>query len=110
MYIKVENIKGKIIFIGAEDDCLWDTCSYIRRMKERLESKNATSQPEYLLYEHGTHFVFPESMLEQALPLVSGIFVRCCFKAAREYPKECRKTRIDIDHKVGQALKEWMES
>ena len=35
--IKVERIKGKIIFIGAEDDCLWDTCRYIRRMQERLQ-------------------------------------------------------------------------
>ncbi len=34
--IKVENIHGKIIFIGAEDDVLWDTCKYIRRMEERL--------------------------------------------------------------------------
>ena len=24
--IKVEHIKGKIIFVGAEDDVLWDTC------------------------------------------------------------------------------------
>ena len=35
--IKVENIRGKLIFIGAEDDVLWDTCRYIRRMEERLE-------------------------------------------------------------------------
>ena len=35
--IKVEKIRGKIIFIGAEDDVLWDTCKYIRRMEERLE-------------------------------------------------------------------------
>ena len=34
--IKVENIRGKLIFIGAEDDVLWDTCRYIRRMEERL--------------------------------------------------------------------------
>ena len=30
--IKVEKIKGKLILIGAEDDVLWDTCKYIRRM------------------------------------------------------------------------------
>ncbi len=27
--IKVENIHGKIIFIGAEDDVLWDTFRYM---------------------------------------------------------------------------------
>jgi len=37
--IKVENIKGKIIFIGAEDDVLWDTCKYIRRMEQRLKER-----------------------------------------------------------------------
>ena len=26
--IKVENNRGKITFIGAEDDVLWDTCRY----------------------------------------------------------------------------------
>ena len=105
--IKVENIKGKIVFIGAEDDCLWDTCLYIRRMKERLENLHGSAQAEYLLYKHGTHFVFPDSMLTAALPLISGFFVGCCFKAAREYPKECKQTRIDIDNKIRQIIKEW---
>ena len=36
--IKVENISGKILFIGAEDDVLWDTCKYIHRMDERLRN------------------------------------------------------------------------
>ena len=36
--IKVENIGGKILFVGAEDDVLWDTCKYIRRMDERLKT------------------------------------------------------------------------
>lgn len=105
--IKVENIKGKIVFIGAEDDCLWDTCRYIRRMKERLDRMNAPSKREYLVYEHGTHFVFPESMLTRALPLLSGFFVNCCFKAAKDYPKECKATRIDIDRRLQKIVADW---
>ena len=31
-YIPVENIRGKLLLIGAEDDALWDTAKYIRRM------------------------------------------------------------------------------
>ena len=31
--IKVERIHGKVVCIGAEDDVLWDTCKYIRRMQ-----------------------------------------------------------------------------
>ena len=29
------NIKGQIVFVGAEDDVLWDTCRYIRSIQSR---------------------------------------------------------------------------
>ena len=38
--IKIENIKGTLILIGAKDDALWNTDKYIHRMEERLEKKN----------------------------------------------------------------------
>lgn len=104
--IKVENIKGKIIFVGAEDDVLWDTCKYIRRMTERLNSLPHESEYEALLYEHGTHFVFPQSMLKLMLPVGSGLMVKA-FKAGRRYPKECKATRIDIDEKLSKVIAEW---
>lgn len=50
--IKVENIKGKVIFIGTEDDALWDTCKYIRRMEQRLKARHHECEYESLLYEH----------------------------------------------------------
>ena len=105
--IKVENIHGKIIFIGVEDDVLWDTCRYIRRMTERLKAKPHHCTAEAWLYKHGTHFVFPESMLRMILPAGSGLFVRLMFKAARQYPKECRRTRVDIDRRLQAALRQW---
>lgn len=33
-FIKVENIKGKLLLIGADDDVLWDTSKYIHRMEK----------------------------------------------------------------------------
>ena len=105
--IKVENIHGKIIFIGAEDDVLWDTCKYIRRMEKRLGSLPHNSTFESWLYEHGTHFAFPQSMLKMMLPVGSGLLVSFMFKAGKEHPKECRETRIDIDRKLKKALTEW---
>ncbi len=105
--IKVERIKGKIVFIGAEDDALWDTCKYIRRMEKRLAEKEHECTYEALLYEHGTHFVFPESMIRKMLPAGSKFFVGLMFKAAKQYPEECRETRIDIDKKLKAILKEW---
>lgn len=105
--IKVEKIKGKVIFAGAEDDVLWDTCKYIRRMMKRLETLPHDCTAEALLYEHGTHFVFPQSMLTTMLPVGSGLLIRLMFKAGRQYPKECKKTRLDIDEKLSRFIAEW---
>lgn len=105
--IKVENIKGKVVFVGAEDDVLWDTCKYIRRMMARLESLPHECSYEALLYEHGTHFAFPQSMLTTMLPIASGLLVSFAFKAGRKYPKECKQTRMDIDRKLSKIVMEW---
>ena len=105
--IKVERIRGKIIFIGAEDDVLWDTCKYIRRMEKRLSELPHESTSEAWLYEHGTHFAFPESMLKMMLPVGSSLLVSIMFKAGRQYRRECRETRIDIDRRLKELLTEW---
>lgn len=105
--IKVERIKGKIVFIGAEDDVLWDTCRYIRRMEKRLSQKEHDSVYETLLYKHGTHFVFPQSMLKKMLPVGSSLLVGLMFDAGKRYARECRETRIDIDRRLDAILKAW---
>lgn len=105
--IKVENIRGRVIFVGAEDDVLWDTCKYIRRMTKRLEVLPHECEAEMLIYEHGTHFVFPESMLKTMIPVGSNLLIRLMFRAGREYPKECRQTRIDIDEKLSRSILDW---
>ena len=105
--IKVERIRGRILFVGAEDDVLWDTCRYIRRMEARLSQMPHECAWEALIYAHGTHFVFPESMLRSMLPLASGLLVKLMFRAGREHPKECRETRIDIDRRLEAALRAW---
>lgn len=105
--IKIERIRGKVILIGAEDDALWDTCRYIRRMEKRLKETPHECELETWIYEHGTHFVFPESLLNTILPVGASMFVGLMFKAGKEYKKECRETRIDIDQRLKEALKNW---
>ena len=104
--IKVENIKGQIVFVGAEDDVLWDTCKYIRRMEERLAGKPHDCTYLSLIYEHGTHFVFPESLLKIMLP-VGADLMSLAFRAGREFPEECRAVREDIDSKLSEIIREW---
>lgn len=108
-FIKVENIKGKLVLIGAEDDVLWDTAKYIRRMQKRLNEKPHDCSVEVAVYKHGSHFVFPESLMKTMLPLGSGLFVKIAFVAAKQYPKECKKTREDIDRILKKAIKDWRE-
>lgn len=105
--IKVENIKGKLVLVGARDDVLWDTCKYIRRMAERLRSMPHDCKYKTMIYEHGTHFVFPESMMKIMLPVGSGLLVRLAFQAGRKYPKECRAARIDIDRTLAGIIRGW---
>lgn len=107
-FIKVENIKGKLLLAGAEDDALWDTVRYIRRIEARLQERPHECGCEALIYEHGTHFIFPQSMMETILPVGSGLFVKYAFSAAKRYPRECRETREDIDKKVRAAVDEWL--
>ena len=107
--LPVERIRGRLMLIGCEDDCLWDTGRYIRRMEARLQSRGAASRWDALVYPHGTHFAFPESLLRQILPIGAGFAVGRVFRAAREYPRECRETRQDIDRRVRQALLEWRQ-
>lgn len=61
------------------------------------------------VYEHGTHFVLPESLLRMALPVGLKFVLRFIFRAAKEYPDARETTRIDIDRKLSAALKEWRE-
>lgn len=104
--IKVERIKGKLLMIGAEDDALWETAKYIRRMKKRLEEKEHSCQVECFIYEHGTHFVFPEGMVKTMLPVIGDMLTRI-FAAGRKYPKECKETRIDIEKQIVRVINDW---
>lgn len=109
-FIKIENIKGKLILIGAEDDALWDTSRYIKRMQKRLEENSHDCDTNFYIYKHGTHYVFPESLLKSILPIGSKLFLSLAFKAAKEFPNECKATRIDIDYKVRKAFKDWLNN
>lgn len=105
--IKAENIRGKLLVIGAEDDALWNTAKYIRRMEKRLAEKPHECDVETVVYKHGTHFVFPEGMMKTMFPIGSGLFVKMAFSAAKKYTNECKQTRGDIDRRVTKAILEW---
>ncbi len=105
--IKIENIRGRLILIAADDDSLWEAGKYVRRMDERLKSRPHKCEYEAVTYEHGTHFVLPEGMLRTALPFGLKFVMKFLFRAAKEYPDECERTRKDIDRRLSRAIEEW---
>ena len=105
--IKIERIQGTVLLIGAEDDVLWDTAKYIRRMEQRMKEYPHTCKLESIVYKYGTHFVFPESMLKTMLPAGSETFLKLAFQSARKHPKECLETRLDIDARIRNMIEEW---
>lgn len=106
-FIKVENIRGKLLMIGTEDDVLWNAAKYIRRMEKRLLTKPHNCEVEAAVYKHGTHFVFPEGMLRTMLPIGSALFVKLAFPNAKKFSKECKETRLDIDRRMTEAIVKW---
>lgn len=107
-FIKIENIKGKLLMIGSEDDCLWNAAKYVKRAEKRLSEKSHDCDAEFVTYKHGSHFVFPESLFKTIFPIGANILLKVMFKAAKEFPKECKETRIDIDKRLSKAIKEWI--
>ena len=80
-----------------------------RKLFDDSETAHPITEDEMIKIEkiNGTHFVFPESMLKTMLPVGSGLFVKLAFQAARKYPEECRRARLDIDRRVRNAVAEW---
>jgi len=105
--IKIEKIRGHIVMVGAKDDTLWNAYKYVQRMDERLKTLPHECTYDALLYEYGTHFVFPESMVRMILPIGSTFIIGKLFRSAKLHPKECRETRIDIDRKLNEILQVW---
>lgn len=105
--IKVEKIKGKLFLVAAEDDGLWNTAKYVRRMDERLKNRPHECEYQALVYQYGTHFVIPESFMKSIAPFSKQI-LGFVFKSAKEHPEECRQTRIDIDAHLSEGIRDWM--
>lgn len=108
--IKIENIQGKLVLIGADDDGLWEAGKYVRRMDQRLRQCPHACDYEAVAYTYGTHFALPESMLRIALPIGLKFVMRFLFRSAKEHPGECEATRIDVDRRLSAALHEWVRA
>lgn len=106
--IPVEKINGTLLFIGAKDDCLWDTCKYIKRMQTRILVNHATLDAKAFIYDYGTHFLFPQGMLKKGLHIFSGLPV-LLFASGRKHYLTCKKNRIDVENKIVKEIENWLK-
>lgn len=68
--IKVERIKGKLLIIGAEDDGLWPTAKYIRRMEKRLSKDRTTAKRKSLFMNTARTSSSRRGVMKTMLPSV----------------------------------------
>lgn len=78
-----------------------------KRAGDMLNSRKLfdDSEAAYPLQEE--EMIPVENIKGKLLAIGSGLFVKLAFRAAREYPKECKATREDIDRRISKALEEW---
>ena len=105
-FIPVENIQGRLVLIGAEDDAMWDTAKYIRRMARRLEEKNFPHPVDILLHPLGTHFLVPDTLLTRAIPLLGGQIPKM-FVSGRKNAAACKAARMAVEEKLLAILQTW---
>ena len=104
--IPVEQIRGRLVLVGAEDDSMWDAPKYIRRMAELLRDRVPAPTLDTFVYPFGTHLLVPQRMLDLSLPLVGGLVSRM-FSSGRKHPRDCRASRLDLEEKLTAVFEHW---
>jgi len=92
--IRVEDIRGDILFLYPEDDRMWPSARSVSYMEERLREKGFPHGVTSVSYEKASHILVPLS--PKALRM---------FRIERKYPEECRQSREDaFERSVGWLL------
>jgi hypothetical protein len=76
-------------------------------MTERLDRLPHDSTYTALKYDHATHFVFPQDMLDGIIPFGSSALIGLCFTDARKHPRECLAARRDIAEQLSKEFEAW---
>ena len=105
-FIPVENIAARLVLVGAEDDSMWDSARYIRRMEARMQKAGRTAPLDVFLYRYGTHLLVPQKLLKSALP-VGGCLISRMFASGRKHPGDCKQARLDLEDKLARILADW---
>ena len=75
-------------------------------MNKRIKDKGSEARVYNLTYKYGTHFAFPQKLLDMMLPVFGWLLIRL-FKSGKIHGKECKQTRIDIENTLAKILYDW---
>ena len=106
-FIKIENINGTIVLVGAKDDSMWDSTRYIDRMEERLKNAKFKNKFVKLSYEVGTHFLFPRTIFKN-LSALGGELLIHRFKSGKKNLKKCKEVQMSLDYSLDAVINEWI--
>lgn len=99
--IPVENIRGRILFLGSDTDTCWDCTGAAARMKARIEAKGGCAAVRQVNYPHACHLLYPDTV-----PFIN-LMTRVAFKEYKKYPKECRAARSNVSARILKEVKSW---
>ena len=107
--IPVENSHAHIHAFSAEDDSLWRTANYMRRLGKRLQAHDYAYGFTLHVYPYGTHFMYPQGMLLKIAhaPFAIRLLLGKMFHSGKQHPRECEQARLDADRATKKALADW---
>ena len=105
--IPVEKAHAKIVMFGADNDTGCYAGNNVRRIAKRLEDANYAYGYEAHTYECCSHYIYPQKLITNLLPVGSSLLLGLMFKAERKQARECVKTRKAVDKEIRRVIQEW---
>lgn len=106
--LPVEEIRAQVHLFAAEDDSIWPSSRYLRRMERRVQGTAAEGNFHFHIFKKGTHFIFPQGFFP-GKGMFAKFLVGAAFLSGRRYSQECEKTRKEVDRLTREALEKWTE-
>ena len=106
-FIPAENAHARIILIGADNDTGCFAGRNVRRLEKRLKDASYAYGVEAYTFPCCSHYIFPQSLVTNLLPIGSSLVLGLMFRSEKEHPKECAATRKEVDRICRRVISEW---
>ena len=94
--IPVENCRGPMLLLAADEDDMWDSRRSCEEILRRLQEKQSPVKPEFYHYLWGSHVLFPVTSGSERI-----------FALSRNHPVQYRQACEDSFRKTLEFLRKW---